>query len=230
MGGEIPWVSCQFPTNALAQEAGMTLEQFESFFYGACLIDWAAESARLHRYAERFNAAEQVRIVGPGTDLLLSLEGREGEVDDGHENMPGGEFFFAPIEDSAEGVIDFAEFPSDVPGTRVRRVRLVFSEGQVVEAAATRKRRTCTRFLDRDDGARRIGELGIGCNPGITRAVKSTLFDEKINGSIHLALGQSYAKIGGKNESSIHWESSRTFGRAAGSSSTARSCSRTVRG
>jgi aminopeptidase len=206
MGGEIPWVSCQFPTNALAQEAGMTLSQFEDFFYGACLIDWDGESERLHRYTERFNAAEQVRIVGPGTDLVLSLAGREGEVDDGHENMPGGEFFFSPIEDSAEGVIDFSEFPTVYQGHEFAGVRLVFRGGEVVDAFATKNEANLHSFLDRDAGARRIGELGIGCNPGITRAVKSTLFDEKIDGSIHLALGQSYAKIGGTNESSIHWD------------------------
>ncbi len=206
MAGEITWVSCQFPTNALAQDAGMTLAQFEDFFYGACLIDWDGESERLHRYADRFNAAEQVRIVGPGTDLVLSLAGREGEVDDGHENMPGGEFFFAPLEDSAEGVIDFAEFPTVFQGHEFAGVRLAFRDGRVVDASATKNEANLHSFLDRDEGARRVGELGIGCNPGITRAVKSTLFDEKIDGSIHLALGQSYAKIGGRNESSIHWD------------------------
>jgi aminopeptidase len=97
---EIPWVSCQFPTNALAQEAGMPLAEFEDFFYRACLRDWDEESKAMHRLLERFDAADEVRIVGEDTDLSLSLRGRTGEVDDGHVNMPGGEFFFSPVEDS----------------------------------------------------------------------------------------------------------------------------------
>ena len=101
MTSEIPWVSCQYPTNALAQEAGLTLDQLTEIVFGACLLDWDAEGERMRRYADRFDAAAEIRIVGDGTDLTISLDGRHGEVDDGHKNMPGGEFFFAPVEDSA---------------------------------------------------------------------------------------------------------------------------------
>jgi aminopeptidase len=206
MGDEIPWVSCLYPTQALAQEANLTLGEFEDLVYGACLVDWDAEGQRLRRYADRFDAAEEVRIVGAGTDLTLSLAGRRGEVDDGRTNMPGGEFFYAPVEDSAEGVIEFAEFPSVYQGHEFTGIRLRFREGRVVDASAARGEEVLLSTLDRDQGARAIGELGIGCNPGIRRPLKNTLFDEKIDGSVHLALGQSYPKVGGTNLSVIHWD------------------------
>jgi aminopeptidase len=206
MASEIPWVSCAYPTEALAQAAGLSLAQFEDVLYGACLIDWDAEVERMRRYADAFDAAEQVRIVGAGTDLTLGLSGRYGEVDKGHTNMPGGEFFFSPLEDSAEGVIEFSEFPSSYQGHEFAGIRLEFRDGLVVEASATKNESTLHDLLDRDPGARRIGELGIGCNPGLTRPMNHVLFDEKIDGSIHIALGQSYEKVGGKNVSSIHWD------------------------
>jgi aminopeptidase len=206
MSSEIRWVSCQFPTNALAQEAGLTLNQLTDVVFGACLLDWDAEGERMRRYAERFDAAAEIRIVGDGTDLTISLDGRHGEVDDGRKNMPGGEFFFAPVEDSARGVITFSEYPAVHEGHELEGIRLEFESGRVVGASAIRGEELLHGILDRDDGARRIGELGIGCNPGITRYMKNTLFDEKIDGSIHLALGQSYTSIGGRNTSNIHWD------------------------
>jgi aminopeptidase len=206
MSDEISWVSTQFPTEALAQEARMTLAEFEDVHYAACLIDWDAEGERMRSHVGRFDDAQEVRIVGPGTDLTLGLAGRHGSVDDGHTNMPGGEFFYSPLEDSAEGVIEFSEFPSVYQGHEFTGVRLVFSGGTVVDSTATKNEAMMHNLLDRDPGARRIGELGIGCNPAITKAMKNTLFDEKIDGSIHLALGQSYEKVGGKNTSSIHWD------------------------
>src|SRR5205823_5702097 len=124
---------------------------------------------RMRRYADRFDAAEQIRIVGKCTDLTLSLAGRSGDVDEGHTNMPGGEFFYSPLEDSAEGVIEFSEFPSVYQGHEFAGIRLVFREGAVVDASATKNESTLHALLDRDEGARRIGELGIGCNPGITK-------------------------------------------------------------
>jgi len=206
MSDEIPWVSCQFPTSALAQEADMSLPQFRDFFYGACLLDWDAEGRRMQSLLERFDAADEVRIVGEGTDLTLGLAGRRGEVDDGRTNMPGGEFFFAPVEDRTEGVILFGEFPAVEYGQEVRGARLVFREGRVVDASALAGEDVLLTMLDTDEGARRVGELGIGCNPGITRYMKNTLFDEKMAGTVHLALGASYTKVGGKNESDIHWD------------------------
>jgi aminopeptidase len=206
MTNEIPWVSCAYPTEGLAQSASLTLAQFEDVVYGACLIDWDKEGARMTRFAERFDAADQVRIVGAGTDLTLSLAGRHGKVDDGHDNMPGGEFFYSPLEDSANGVIEFSEFPASYQGQAFAGIRLVFRDGAVAEASAAKGDDQLHALLDRDAGARFIGELGIGCNPGITRPMNHVLFDEKIDGSIHLALGQSYEKVGGKNTSSIHWD------------------------
>ena len=201
-----PWVVCQYPTAAMAQEAGMTLRDFEDFVYGAVLLDWKAEHARLQRYADRFDAAEEVRLVGDGTDLRLSLAGRRMEVDAGMGNMPGGEFFGCPVETSAEGTIAFTEFPSVWGGREVRRIRLRFAGGRVVDASADSEEAFLLEVLDTDDGARRIGELGIGCNPGITRYMGNVYFDEKIDGTVHLALGFGFPDLGGTNESAVHWD------------------------
>lgn len=201
-----PWVMCWYPTPALAQEAGMTLGMFEDFLYGSVLLDWEAEHKRLSRYAELFDAAEEVRIVGAGTDLRLSLAGRRTEVDAGMGNMPGGELFGCPVEDSVEGTIEFSEFPQVRDGRQLRGVRLRFAGGRVVEASADAEEDFLIRMLDTDEGARRVGELGIGCNPGITSYTGNVYFDEKIDGSIHVALGFGFADLGGVNESAIHWD------------------------
>jgi aminopeptidase len=133
---DFPWVMCWYPTPALAQDAGMPLSAFEDFLYDAVLLDWEAEHARLSKLAALFDAANEVRIVGEGTDLRLSLEGRRTEVDAGMGNMPGGEFFGCPVEDSAEGTITFVEFPQLRDGRQLRNVRLRFSGGEVVDASA----------------------------------------------------------------------------------------------
>jgi aminopeptidase len=188
---ELPWVVCQFPTPALAQDAGMSLGAFEDFLYGACLLDWDAERRKLERIAARFDGAREVRIEGAGTDLTLSLEGRQGWIDDGHLNLPGGEVFYAPVEDSAAGVIAYAEFPAVYASHEVVGVRLRFEAGRIVDASASSDEGFLLETLDSDEGARRVGELGIGCNPGITRHMKNVLFDEKIDGTVHLAVGNS---------------------------------------
>jgi aminopeptidase len=203
---DFPWVMCWYPTPALAQDAGMPLAAFEDFLYDAVLLDWEAEHARLSKLAALFDAAAEVRIVGDGTDLRLSLEGRRMEVDAGMGNMPGGEFFGCPVEDSAEGVITFAEFPQLRDGRQLRNVRLRFSGGTVVDASADTEEGFLLETLDTDPGARRIGELGIGCNPGITRYMGNVYFDEKIDGSVHIALGFGFADLGGMNGSAIHWD------------------------
>jgi aminopeptidase len=206
MGMEIPWVSSYFPTAAAAQDAGMTLEAFEDFLYGACLRDWVAETARMQKIADRFDGAREVRITGADTDLTLSVEGRPAIVDDGRVNMPGGEFFFAPVEDSAEGVISYTEFPAVYEHHEVTGVRLRFEGGRVVDASADTNEDFLLSTLDSDEGARRLGELGIGCNPAITRHMKNVLFDEKIDGTAHLAVGASYTSAGGTNVSAVHWD------------------------
>jgi aminopeptidase len=205
LADEIPWLGCQFPTDALAQEAGMPLAAFEDFFYGAVLRDWDEESKEMYRLIARFDAADEVRIVGADTDLMLSLRGRRGEVDDGHVNLPGGEFYFSPVEDSAEGTILF-DVPSDLEGAPVDRVRLTFRRGRVEEASAERGEEALLAALELDAGARFVGELGVGCNAGITRHMRNTLYDEKMAGTVHLAVGASYTKVGGTNVSVLHWD------------------------
>jgi aminopeptidase len=205
MSHDIPWVSCQFPTNGLAQEAGMPLNEFEDFFYRACLRDWDEESKAMNRLLERFDTADEVRIVGEETDLTLSLRGRKGEADDGHVNMPGGEFFFSPLEDSAQGTMYF-DVPTDFDGAPVDRIRLTFRDGRIEEASAEQGEGVLLAALDMDEGARFVGELGIGCNAGITQPMRNILYDEKMAGTVHVAVGQSYTHIGGKNVSSLHWD------------------------
>src|SRR4029079_3890853 len=183
-----PWVMCWYPTPALAQEAGMTLAAFEEFLYGSVLLDWEAEHARLQRYADLFDACDEVRIVGEGTDLRLSLAGRRMEVDAGMGNMPGGEFFGCPVETSAEGTIAFTEFPSTWAGREIRGIRLRFSGGRVVDASADTEEKFLLETLETDAGARRIGELGIGCNPGIGRYMGHVHLDEEVDGAGQRAL------------------------------------------
>jgi aminopeptidase len=203
---EVPWVGCQYPTPALAQEAGMATHEFADFLYGACLRDWHAERERMQRYADRFDMADAVRIVGTETDLRLSLAGRSMKVDAGGANIPGGEFFGCPVEDSAEGTIAFNEFPAVYLGREMNGIRLRFEGGRVVGASAETNEAFLLETLDSDEGARRLGELGIGCNPGITRYMRNTLFDEKIDGTVHVALGNGFPDLGGTNVSRLHWD------------------------
>jgi aminopeptidase len=203
---EIPWATCRFPTPALAQRAGMSTRAFEDFVYGAVLRDWDEETRRMQPILDRFNAASEVRIVGHETDLRLSLEGREGLIDDGRVNVPGGEVFFSPVEDATEGVITYSEFPAVQEPYLVEGARLVFEGGRVVEASASAGEDELLEALDRDEGARVLGELGIGCNPGIQVHTRETLFDEKIDGTVHLAIGAGIPIVGGKNRSAVHWD------------------------
>jgi aminopeptidase len=206
MSLSVPWVVAVYPVISTAQDAGMTIGEFEEFVFEAVLRDWDAEGRRMRKIADVFDAADEVRIVGPGTDLTLSLVGRLGAVDEGHVNMPGGEVFYSPVEDSAEGVIEFSEFPAVYFGTEVNSARFVFAEGRIVEASARAGEEFLLQMLASDEGASRLGELGIGCNPGIQRFMKNVAFDEKIDGTIHLAVGGSYSFTGGSNVSSIHWD------------------------
>ncbi len=203
---EVPWVGCQYPTPALAQDAGMSSEAFADFLFEASLRDWEAEGARMQRYADLFDAAKEVRIVGEDTDLRLSLAGRSMKVDAGGANIPGGEFFGCPVEDSAEGTILFGEFPAVHLGREITGIRLRFESGRVVDASARANEEYLLEVLGSDEGARSLGELGIGCNPGITRYMRNTLFDEKIDGTVHLALGNGMPDLGGTNVSRIHWD------------------------
>ncbi len=203
--GEIPSVRCDFPCAAYADRAGLTLTAFEDVFYEACLRDWDEEGRRMEPVRERLDAAREVRIVGEGTDLRLSLDGRAALVDDGHLNVPGGEVFTSPVEDSLEGEILF-DVPSHSTDGLVEAIRLRFERGEVVEASAETGEPALLRALATDEGARRAGEFGIGCNAGITRPMRNVLFDEKMAGTIHVALGAGFPQLGGRNESALHWD------------------------
>ncbi len=206
LSDEKPWVGCCYPTAATAQDAGMSLPAFEDFLYGSVLVDWDALRRTMERIAERFDRTETVRIVGDCTDLTFSLAGREGKVDALAANMPGGEVFYSPVEDSAKGVISYSEYPACHLGHEVGGVRFRFERGTIVEASATSDEAFLLGTLDTDEGARRLGEFGIGCNPGIQRHVKNTLFDEKMEGTIHLAIGAGFPQLGGLNRSAVHWD------------------------
>jgi aminopeptidase len=175
------------------------------FFFDATLRDWEEESRHYRRIRDIFQAASRVRIVGRDTDLSFSTAGRTYVVGDGHINIPDGEVYTAPVDDSAEGVIAF-EYPGLYAGQSIAGIRLELRAGEVVAATADRGEEFLKHILDIDDGARRIGEFGVGVNEGIDRFVGDVLFDEKIGGTIHLALGRAYAECGGTNQSSLHWD------------------------
>lgn len=207
-----PWVLTLFPTEAYAQDAEMSLKEFEDFVYGATYADednpvaaWRAVREYQDKVIARLKGADEVHIVGPGTDLKLSVKGRTFINSCGTHNMPSGEVFTGPVEDSAEGYITY-DYPVCHAGREVDGIRLVFRKGVVVEATATKNEAFLHAMLDIDKGARRLGELGIGTNRKIQRFIKNILFDEKIGGTIHLALGNAYAETGGRNVSALHWD------------------------
>jgi aminopeptidase len=209
---ETRWLGTIFPTPAGAQDAGMSNDEFREFAYRAMFLyeddPPSAGQAQFDRQVslvERLSRADEVHIKGPGTDLKLSVKGRKWENSAGKRNMPCGEVFTGPVESSAEGVITY-DIPSAVNGVEVRNIRLRFEQGKVVEAHAEKGDDLLQAQLAADPGARYLGELGIGTNYQIQRPSMSILYDEKIGGTVHLALGQSYASTGGVNESAIHWD------------------------
>jgi aminopeptidase len=203
---EVRWAVVEYPTAAAAEQAGMSLAEYTDFVFDACLLDWDAEEERLREIKARFDRGSTVRIVGADTDHTLGIEGREGVVSAGFRNLPDGEVFYSPLEDTAEGVITFSEFPAVYLGHDVLGARLVFSGGEIVEATADEGEEFLRQVLATDAGASRLGELGLGCNPRITRFTRNVLFDEKIDGTVHLAVGASYTYTGGRNESAVHWD------------------------
>ncbi len=199
------WVLVRVPNESLAQQAEMSLDEMITFFFNATLRDWEQE-ARYYKELQRvFQAAGTVRIIGKDTDLTFSTKGRIYEVADGHFNMPDGEIFTAPVDDSAEGVITF-EFPGVYFGQQVRGIRLEFSKGEVIRATSESNQDLLRELLKMDEGARRIGEFGVGVNFGIDRFCYDILYDEKIGGTIHIALGRAYKECGGVNQSALHWD------------------------
>jgi aminopeptidase len=208
--GEYRWVYTLYPTNAYASDAEMSLAEFEDFYFRACLADdedpvtaWERQSEECKRLAEWTEGREEVRITAPGTDLRLGIAGRKFIPCYGEHNMPDGEFFTAPIEDSAEGEVSF-HLPAMLSGREVTGARLRFASGKVVDASADRGEEFLLKMLDTDEGSRRLGEMGIGTNYGIDRGTRDVLLDEKIGGTVHLAVGASYPESGGSNESAVH--------------------------
>ncbi|HEX7058643.1 MAG TPA: aminopeptidase [Solirubrobacterales bacterium] len=208
--GSFRWCYTLYPTSAYASEAEMSLADYEDFYFGACLADsgdpltaWEQASAETKRLAEWIEGHEEVRVTAPGTDIKLGIAGRKFIPCDGRHNMPDGEFFTGPIEDSVEGEVTF-HLPAVIGGREVSGVRLRFESGKVVDASAERGEEFLITLLDTDEGARRLGELGIGTNYGIDRGTREVLLDEKIGGTVHMAVGRSYPESGGENDSAVH--------------------------
>jgi aminopeptidase len=197
------------PTDAWAQRAGMSLPEYEDFVYGAMLRDWGAQDARQERMRERLEAATEARIVGPETDLRLSLDGMHAVNDIGDRNFPPGEVYTAPVVDAVEGEIRF-DIPNMRQGRQIEDVHLTLEEGSVTEFSAQRNEAVLESILETDPGSDRIGEFGIGMNDDIDRVTKHISFDEKLGGTIHLALGRAYEGTVGEgreqNQSAVHFD------------------------
>ncbi len=209
---ELKWTVAPYPTKALAQEAGMSIIEYEDFVFHATMVDrddpikaWNEQAAKQQKIAEFLNKVHELKYEGPGINLYLRVDGRKWINDDGRNNMPGGEVFSAPIEDSVEGWIIF-DYPAIWHGVEVEGVKLVFKKGQVIEAYAKKGEEFLRKMLETDEGAKRVGEIAFGLNYNISRFTREILFDEKIGGTIHMALGSAYPETGGKNVSSIHWD------------------------
>ena len=208
--GSFRWVYTLFPTSAYASDAEMSLADFEDFYYGACFADaddpvaaWRTAAEEWKRLADWIEGSEEVRVTAPGTDITLGIADRKFIAADGEHNMPDGEFFTAPVEDSVEGEVSF-HLPAMVGGREVVGAHLRFEGGKVVDATAERGEDFLVSLLDTDEGSRRLGELGIGTNFGIDRGTRDVLLDEKIGGTVHMAVGASYPECGGQNESAVH--------------------------
>ena len=211
--GDLSWSGVLCPTPAHAQDAEMSLADYESFVYRACHVEgdgdavahWQSTSAELAARAEELGRVRELRIVGPDTDLRIVVEGRMWGAADGRHNMPDGEVYTSPVETETEGEIRFS-FPALFQGREVDDIRLRFEGGAVVAAEAARGGEFLEAVLGLDEGARRLGEVAFGLNYEIDRFTKNTLFDEKIGGTMHVALGSAFKELGGVNDSALHWD------------------------
>jgi aminopeptidase len=211
--GELALCGTLFPTQAHAQDAEMSLWDYEDFVYGACHVNgeedpiahWESVSAALTARARQLEGVREVRIVGPDTDLRVVVEGRPWVASDGRHNMPDGEVFTSPVETGTEGDIYFA-FPSIFQGQEVENVRLRFEGGRVVRAEASSGEEYLRALIATDEGARRLGEVSFGLNYEIDRFTRDILFDEKIGGTMHVALGGGFDEAGTENVSDLHWD------------------------
>lgn len=208
-----PWVLTEYPSLSMAQTAGLSLSQLEELYFKACLQDWPAVGRKLTNLKRRLDNAKKIEVIGPQTHLTLSFTNRYFAICDGKFNLPDGEIFSAPVESKVDGEVYF-DLPSLRSGNVVEKVRLTFRAGRVVKATAAKGERYLKAALASDAGAKRLGEFAIGANYGIKRPMLNTLFDEKIGGTVHMALGSSYPDLkdgGGKNQSSLHWDLVKTM-------------------
>lgn len=209
---KLRWCVTQYPTQASAQDADMSLSEYADFVYGAGLLNepdpvaaWEQVCAEQQRIADFLMKCDTIRLVSNDTDLTYRVGGRTWINASGDKNFPDGEVFTGPLEDSAEGYITYS-FPAVYSGREVEGVRLVFKQGKVVEATAEKGEELLLAQLNMDPGARYLGEVAFGLNYGIQRFSRNILFDEKIGGTVHLAVGASYPETGGQNESALHWD------------------------
>lgn len=198
-------VTTSYPTEALAQDAEMSLTEYENFFYDACLQDWKKLSIQMNKILSKFKENSVVHLIGKNVDLKMKVHGKLAKADTGLENMPGGEIYMAPVRESLNGWIQF-DFPAVRDGKEVTDVFLKFENGKVVESKSSKNEEFLKEMLATDTNSSYVGELGIGCNPKVNQFTKDLLFDEKIGGTIHLALGSAYKDNGGGNDSAIHWD------------------------
>ncbi len=197
------WVLFAYPTAAFAQEAEMALTEFEDFVYGACLQDWKKIGTTMEKLKKVLEKAKEIRVVAKDTDLRYSTKGRKWIIDDGTHNMPGGEIFSAPVEGTVDGHIKF-DIPAVSAGKELVGVYFEFKKGKMVKATAEKNQDYLHALLDTDEGAKIFGESGIGTNYNIKNSVKQILFDEKIGGTVHFAIGSAYEECNGKNKSAVH--------------------------
>jgi len=199
------WVITRYPTQGAAQEAKMSLEEYEDYLFSACCIDWGVESKKQEKLKRHMDKACKVRIAADDTDLSFSIKGMPGIKCDGRYNIPDGEVFTAPVRDSVEGYITY-NCPTVYQGKEFNSIRLEFSKGKIIKASSPGMDEALESILDTDEGARFIGEFAIGVNPGITEPMRNILFDEKIFGSIHFTPGQCYDECDNGNRSAVHWD------------------------
>ncbi|MCY4021635.1 MAG: aminopeptidase [Chloroflexi bacterium] len=210
--GEFRWVGTLYPTQASAQEANMSFEEYEDFVYRACFCDqedpagqWRQLSAMQQHKVDYLAGKQHIQLNGPNIELELSIDGRRFINSDGKRNMPSGEIFTGPVENSVNGWVRFT-YPAIVSGRAVSGIELTFAEGKVTEASAEMNEDLLHAQLNTDDGARYLGEFAIGTNFGIDRFTGSVLYDEKIGGTVHMAIGMGYPETGSRNTSAVHWD------------------------
>jgi len=199
------WCVLRWPSPSMAQQAGMSTEAFEDFYFKACLLDYKALIPAMTALKKLMDKTEDVHIKGPGTDLRFSIKGIKAVASGGNYNVPDGEVFTSPVRDSVEGYITY-NAPTIYQGIPFDAIRLEFSKGKIIKAEAGAKTKELNKILDSDEGARYIGEFALGFHPYILQPMRDILFDEKICGSFHFTPGQAYEEADNGNRSQVHWD------------------------